>query len=184
MTFGTATPYGYNFKAEGDGSYGFGTLLGASDSFWNRPTNYDQWQNPVFGVESLGGISSTSSPGNTFGNLLSSFKPQTAGGALSSFNPAEMMAGMAGIRAAADSRGRQLGVAMNDAGYERDQFINANRWLGNEGTHLTQARDNIFSRSEVERNAMERAREDQSLSRALRPVNFGLNQLLPSTRLV
>lgn len=138
------TPYGanlsYDFKAEGDGTYGMSPIFNASDNYWSgnsifdQPTNYNQWANP-FGSAASGASKALGSMGG--------MSPGAA--ALGGFNMAQTYAGMAAINAAEEANRRKIDTAYYKLGDEWSRFTNARNYLG-EGTHLDQAAGNLSNR--------------------------------------
>lgn len=137
-------PYGadlsYNFKAEGDGTYGMSPIFNSSENYWSgnsmfsQPTNYNQWANP-------------------FGQLGSAVpKAMGAAGSMGGVNPmlgfnmAQTMAGMAAINSMDESRRRQIDWGYYNLGDQKSREINARNWLG-EGTLLDEAKGNLNSRN-------------------------------------
>jgi hypothetical protein len=147
MPWGSAPQYNaygvnpsYNFKAEGDGTYGLSPLTSPNDNYWSgnsmfsQPTNYNQWANP-FGA--LGGMASKAMGG----------APMGAGGmnALSGFNMAGTFAGMSAINALDESKRREIDRYWYKLGDEESRRINARNYLG-EGTLLDEAAGNLEDR--------------------------------------
>lgn len=186
---GFNTPYGYNFTAEGNGTYGLGELLGAGDDFWSRPTNYDQWANPSFGVENLTpGRSTGTSSGNPFGNMFKSgFGASPPMSPMGQFNMAGMLAASAGIAGSTAAMERQKDYEYGNLARTIQHEENLNNWF-KYGPHLAQQKQNIEQRGKVSDGVLSRAFMSQGITDAMKPNSWsaqgGLNSALPRTRLV
>jgi hypothetical protein len=187
---------GFNGSYAGEkiaGSSGLGSLfgndisLGANSGYWNQPSNYDQWANPVFGVAGSTGVTGTqSSSSDPFGGLANVFRPGAMGAnSMPQFNTGEMVAGAMAMGAIQRSKDRMMDDYWNRSGYERAKEFMLDD-LFNIAPLAEQQKENLGQRTAFNEfnmgNALD-AIKDRKLREPGNQLSSPLSTMIPRTRL-